>query len=57
MGLTTQLIRYTWENPLPEVKMSTIDFVSDLIEAGPFLVAITVEPIEPADESAWTDRG
>jgi hypothetical protein len=43
MGLTTNLIKYTWENPLPEVEISTIDFISDLIEAGPFLVAITVE--------------
>jgi hypothetical protein len=45
IGFTTQLTKYTWENPLPEVEISTIDFVSDLIEAGPFLVAITVEPI------------
>ena len=44
IGFTTQLIKYTWENPLPEVEISTIDFVSDLIEAGPFLIAITVEP-------------
>jgi hypothetical protein len=43
MGFATHLIKYTWENPLPEVEISTIDFVSDLIEAGPFLVAITVE--------------
>ena len=50
MGLTTQLIKYTWENPLPEVKISTIDFVSDLIEAGPFLVALTVEPNESANK-------
>ncbi len=42
MGLMTHLINYTWENPLPEVEISTIDFISDLIEAGPFLVAITV---------------
>jgi hypothetical protein len=48
MGLTTHLIKYTWENPLPEVEISTVDFVSDLIEAGPFLVAMTVEPNEPA---------
>jgi hypothetical protein len=41
MGLTTALSKYTWENPLPEVEISTIDFISDLIEAGPFLVAIT----------------
>jgi hypothetical protein len=48
MGLTTHLIKYTWENPLPEVEISTIDFVSDLVQAGPFLVALTVEPNEPA---------
>ena len=47
-GFMTQLFKYTWENPLPEVEISTIDFVSDLIEAGPFLVALTVEPNEPA---------
>lgn len=44
MGLTTQLLKYTWENPLPDVAISSIDFVSDLIEAGPFLVALTIEP-------------
>lgn len=44
MGLTTHLLKYTWENPRPEVEISTVDMVSDLIEAGPFLVAMTVEP-------------
>ncbi|MEX2409795.1 MAG: hypothetical protein WD607_00245 [Candidatus Paceibacterota bacterium] len=44
MDLETQLIDYTWENPLPEVEISSIDFISDLIIAGPFLVAITVDP-------------
>ncbi len=43
MGFVTHLIKYTWENPLPEKEISTIDFVSELTEAGPFLVAITVE--------------
>jgi hypothetical protein len=47
MGLTTHLIKYTWENPLPDVEIATVDFVSDLIEAGPFLVAMTVEPVPP----------
>ena len=47
-GYMTHLIKYTWQNPLPEVEISTIDFVSDVIEASPFLVAITVEPNEPA---------
>jgi hypothetical protein len=43
-GFMTHLLKYTWENPRPAVEISTIDFVSDLIEAGPFLVALTVEP-------------
>ncbi len=34
--------------PLPDVEIATVDFVSDLIEAGPFLVAMTVEPASPA---------
>ena len=48
MGLTTHLLKYTWENPRPEVEITTIDMVSDLIEAGPFLVAVTVDPGERA---------
>jgi WD40 repeat protein/tetratricopeptide (TPR) repeat protein len=34
----------TWENPTPEVEISAIDFVSELSEAQPFLLAVTVEP-------------
>ncbi len=44
MGMITQLSDYTWGNPRPDVEISTIDFVSDLIEAGPFLVALTLTP-------------
>ena len=43
MGLTTHLIKYSWDNPLPEVEISSVDFVSCLEEASPFLVAMTVE--------------
>jgi hypothetical protein len=43
MGMITHLMKYTWKNPLPEIEITTIDFVSDLIEAGPFLVAITID--------------
>jgi hypothetical protein len=32
-----------WENPLPDQPIQSIDHVSALTEAGPFLVAITVE--------------
>jgi hypothetical protein len=43
-GFSTHLIKYTWDNPLPDVEITTIDFVSDVIAAAPNLVAITVEP-------------
>ena len=42
-GFATHLIKYTWENPLPKVEITSIDFASDLISAAPFVVAITVE--------------
>ncbi len=42
-GYETHLIKYTWENPLPKVEITSIDFVSDIISAAPNLVAITVE--------------
>ena len=44
IGFSTHLIKYTWENPLPDLEITTIDFVSDVIAAAPNLVAITVEP-------------
>lgn len=43
MGMLTHLYKYTWNNPLPDQEISTIDFVSDLVEAGPFLIALSVE--------------
>jgi hypothetical protein len=33
----------TWDNPLPDVEISHIDFVSEMRDAAPFLVALTVE--------------
>jgi hypothetical protein len=38
------LFKYTWTNPLPNVAIDTIDFVSAMTRAAPFLVAITCEP-------------
>jgi hypothetical protein len=43
IGSHTHLLQYTWENPLPQEEIRTIDFVSNLTEAWPFLVAITIE--------------
>jgi len=47
VNMATHLIRYTWENPLPEVEIESIDFVSDIIAAAPNLVAITVDDARP----------
>jgi hypothetical protein len=42
-GMQTRLIKYTWENPLPEIEISAIDFVSTVSNSAPMLVAITIE--------------
>jgi hypothetical protein len=33
----------TWNNPRPEVEISSIDFISYMTESAPFLIAVTVE--------------
>jgi hypothetical protein len=43
-GMKTQLIKFTWKNPLPVEKITSLDFVSSLTASSPMLVAITVEP-------------
>jgi hypothetical protein len=42
-GMKTRLIKFTWMNPLPDVPITAIDFVSSLTTSSPMLVAITVE--------------
>ncbi|MFO7697656.1 MAG: hypothetical protein R6X16_10940 [Anaerolineae bacterium] len=44
IGRQTRLIKYSWQNPLPDVEITTIDFVSALEAAAPMVMAITVEP-------------
>jgi eukaryotic-like serine/threonine-protein kinase len=39
-----RLFKSTWDNPRPHEEIATIDFVSLMKEAGPFLVAITADP-------------
>lgn len=39
-----RLFKTTWVNPYPEVEITTIDYVSTMAEAAPFLLAITAEP-------------
>jgi len=39
-----RLFKYTWENPLPYMEITTIDIISSLSYSGPFLIAITIQP-------------
>ena len=43
-GVPIQLFITMWKNPRPGVEISSLDYVSKMTQAGPFLVAITVEP-------------
>lgn len=43
-GAAMLLYKSTWENPNPDVPVDTIDFISTMSTAAPFLIAITVEP-------------
>ena len=42
-GRTIRLFKSTWENPMPDSEVKSIDFVWAGTEAAPFLVAITAE--------------
>ena len=37
------LYKTTWENPLPDVKIQSIDYCSAMTDSAPFLIAITAE--------------
>ncbi|MCW5551753.1 MAG: protein kinase [Verrucomicrobiae bacterium] len=40
---TLRLFKLTWENPSPEVEITTLDFVAEHPKTHPFLIALTVE--------------
>ena len=42
------LFKFTWTNPSPEKAIATIDFVSAMGKAAPFLIAVTCEPLAAA---------
>ena len=42
-GRTIRLFKSTWQNPVPELAIQSLDFVSSHHSAAPFLVAITAE--------------
>ena len=43
-GLHVRLFRTTWVNPMPETEITTLDYLSNMAEAAPFLLAITAVP-------------
>jgi hypothetical protein len=43
MGFFIQLCKYTWRNPLPELEIEIIDFISVIVDSAPLLIAITIE--------------
>jgi hypothetical protein len=38
------LYKISWENPMPQVEITSFDFTSALTECAPFLIAVTTEP-------------
>jgi hypothetical protein len=43
-GLHVRLFKTTWINPMPEKEIVSIDYTSTMVNAAPFLIAITAEP-------------
>lgn len=39
-----RLFKTTWTNPEPEKEITSIDYISSMSEAAPFLIAITADP-------------
>jgi hypothetical protein len=52
---TVQLFKYTAYNPLPGIEVKTMDFISNNTQAAPFLIAMTVEPIQAERTYEWFD--
>lgn len=42
-GLPARVFHSHWENPQPDVEISSLDYVSKMTAASPFLIAITAE--------------
>jgi hypothetical protein len=42
-GIAVHLFKSTWENPRPETEVESIDFVSEMTQSAPFLIALTTE--------------
>jgi len=40
-GMDLKLYHYTWENPMPEVEIASVDLVSSMNDTGYMLYGIT----------------
>lgn len=45
-GVPVRLFKTTWINPLPDLKITSLDYVSEMTDSAPFLIAITAEPFK-----------
>ncbi len=54
-GKNVQVFKYTANNPLPGIEIKTMDFVSNNTRAAPFLIAMTIEPIQAERTYEWFD--
>lgn len=43
-NIALRLYKTTWANPLPAVTVDSLDYVSNMTECAPFLIAITTDP-------------
>ena len=43
-GKSLRLYQFTWENPLKDVEVTSISFVTGATISAPFLIAITIDP-------------
>ncbi len=50
-----KIYKYTVNNPLPDLEIKEIDFISDLTESAPFLIALTMETFQTTMEHEWFD--
>lgn len=43
VGSNILIFKYTWDNPLPDVNITAMDYASSLTTASPYLIAVTIE--------------
>jgi len=46
VGTTIQLFKTTWHNPRPATEITSVDFISEMKNGAPFLIAITADSSE-----------